>query len=195
VTAYAHHPQAWERDPVITPGTHGRADVASGTRGRWGRYNDPATLIYIDLPEGRSVGLTPNQAAVFDLIRTYANTGIRVGVRKLAAELHVAASTVYRACVRLAAWGLIAYQSNRGRNGGYMIRMREARDGLDWFRDEAKAKLRGWWKASEDRISRLRGNVASMFPGRESELYQYSYVTGRNIYGEWTAQDLQDAGL
>ena len=32
---------SWERDPVITPGAHGRADVPIGKRGRWGRYNDP----------------------------------------------------------------------------------------------------------------------------------------------------------
>jgi predicted transcriptional regulator len=195
MTAYAYHPQAWERDPVITPGAHGRADVASGKRGRWGRYNDPATLVWVDTLEGRTVGLTRNQANVYGAVKELAGTGQRVTMRALGKRLGIAGSSVYRACIRLAAYSLIAYQSNRGRLGGSVFLLRSTRDGLDWCRDAAKAALRKAWKASEDRISRLRGNVASMFPGRERELYQYSYVTGRNIYGEWTAQDMADAGL
>lgn len=201
MTAYANHPQAWERDPIITPGAHGRADVANGKRGRWGRYNDPSTLVWVTTLDGRMVALTRNQANVYGEARRLSGRAIRVTMRELADLLKVAPSTVYRAAIRLQALGLIAYQSNRGRLGGSMFILREAKDGLEWAQELAKATLRKWWKASEERISRLRRNVASCFPGRDRELYQYRYstdtdtVTGRNIYPAWTPEDFREAGL
>ncbi len=198
MTAYAYAPQTWERDPVITPGAHGRADVPSGKRGRWGRYNDPASLVWVDTIDGRTVSLTRNQANVYGAVKGIAGTGTRITMRSLGDVLRIAPSTVYRALVRLAAMGLIAYQSNRGRLGGAVFLLRANRDGLDWFRDEAKATLKRWWKASEDRISRLRLNVASLYPTTTVRLSEYSYtdiVRERNIYGPWTAEDLREAGL
>jgi predicted transcriptional regulator len=201
VADYANHAQTWERDPVITP-MGLRTEVPSGKRGRWGRYNDPASLVWVDTVFGRSVSLTRNQADIYGAMKLRAGTGIRVTMRELAAELHLAASTIWRAMIRLTALGLIVYQTNRGKYGGTMFRLAEVGDTLDWLRDEAKARLRAWWKASEDRISRLRSNVASCFPGREQELYQYrsssSSSTERNIridYPEWTPQDFREAGL
>ena len=44
----------------------------------------------------------------------------------------------------------------------------------------------------------MKSNVASLFPGRERELYQYQYSTERNIrneYPQWTPQDFREAGL
>lgn len=190
--------RAFYRDPVITPGDHGRADVANGKRGRWGRYNDPATLVWVETLDGRMVALTRNQANVYGEARRLSGRAIRVTMRELAGVLQVAPSTVYRAAVRLQALGLIAYQSNRGRLGGSMFILREAKDGLEWAQEAAKAMLRRWWKASEERISRLRGNVASCFPGRERELYEYRYSssrTERNIYPAWTPEDFREAGL
>jgi predicted transcriptional regulator len=198
VTAYAYDPRAWERDPVITPGAHGRADVASGKRGRWGRYNDPSTLVWVDTVFGRSIALTRNQADIYGAMKLRAGTGIRVTMRELAAELHLAASTIWRAMIRLTALGLIVYQTNRGKYGGTVFRLAEVGDTLDWLRDEAKAKLRAWWRASEARLARMKSNVASMFPGRERELEQYRYSTERNIktaYREWSVEDFREAGL
>ena len=74
---YTSHPLAWERDPVITPGAHGRADVASGRMGRWLRFNDPATLVWITV-DGREYALTRNQANTYDLIRRFTNSGVWV---------------------------------------------------------------------------------------------------------------------
>ena len=189
---------AFYRDPVITPGDHGRADVASGRMAKWMRFNDPSTLVWVTDPEGVMRALTRNQANLYDVVRTLSGKAMRVTMREVAAELRVAPSTVYRAAVKLQAMGFIAYQSNRGRLGGSMFILRTVKDGLDWARDAAKATVRKWWKASEERISRLRRNVASYFPGRERELYPYTeYVYGidRNKYAEWSVDDFREAGL
>ena len=201
MTAYAEHPLAWERDPVITPGAHGRADVASGPMSKWLRFNSAEDLVWVTDPEGIPRALTRKQVAVYGAVRGLAGTGTRVTMRALGDDLGTAPSTVYRAIVKLAAFGFVAYQSNRGRLGGSVFLLRSAKDGLDWVRDEARAKVRRWRLAAEARISRLRVNVASYFPGRERELYQYrnsdsnSHSTGRNIYREWTVEDFREAGL
>lgn len=190
--------RVYYRNPVIIPGDHGRADVANGKRGRWQRYNNPDSLVWVENIEGRLVALTRHQADVYGEVRRLAGTGIRVTMRSLATDLGVAASTVYRACVRLQALALIAYQSNRGRLGGSVFLLRASRDGLDWCRDAAKETLRRWYKAAEARVSRLRLNVALQHPTRERELYQYPYtvtVTERNIYHDWTPDDFREAGL
>ena len=198
VDRYMRMADARERDPIIIPGEHGRADVPNGKRGRWGRYNNSADLVWVTNLEGRLVSLTRNQTNVYGEAQRLDRTGVRVTMRALAANLGVAPSTVYRALVRLQALSLIAYQSNRGRLGGVVFLLREVGDGLDWARDEAKATLRKWWKASEDRISRLRLNVASCFPGREQELYQHRTVpvtVQSATFSEWTIQDFREAGL
>ena len=192
---YSSHPRTWERDPIITP-TGLRSEVASGKMAKWMRFNDPSTLVWVTAPDGRMVALTQTQISVYHKVRSLSGTATRVTMREIAAELHCAPSTVYRAAVKLASFGFVAYQSNRGRHGGSMFLLREAKDGLDWFQEDARAKIRRWWKASEERISRLRGNVASMFPGRERELYQYPYtvdVVGRNKYPAWTAEEIREA--
>ena len=170
VARYAAMADRRERDPIVTPGDHGRADVPNGKRGRWGRYNDPCSLVWVDTLEGRTVGLTRKQADVYGAIREIAGTGTSVTMRALGDRLGVAASTVYRAIVRLAAFGLVAYQSNRGRYGGSVFLLRSIRDGLDWCRDDAKLTIRRWWKASQDRVSRMKSNVATLYPERTREL-------------------------
>ena len=192
---YASHARTWERDPVITP-TGLRADVASGPMSKWLRFNNAADLVWVTDPEGVPRALTRKQVAVYGTIKEIAGTGNRVTMRGLSGRLDVAPSTVYRAVIKLTAMGFIAYQSNRGRLGGSVFLLRVAGDGLDWARDAAKAIVRRWWKASEERISRLRRNVASCFPGRQSELYEHRYVTstvGRNIYGPWTPEEIREA--
>ena len=117
-------------------------------------------------------------------------------MRSLADRLGVAPSTVYRAVVKLTALGLVAYQSNRGRLGGTVFLLRLVRDDLDWCRDDARAKIRRWRLAAEARISRLRANVASMFPGRERELYEYRYVVrsmGATNTPAWTVDEVREA--
>src|SRR5262245_30124276 len=197
--AYATHPLALEKDPVITPGAHGRADIASGKMSKWLRFNRAEDLIWLTAPDGRMCGLTRNQVNVYLKIRSVSGKADRQTMRAIAEELHISPSTVYRAAVKLTSLGFIAYQSNRGRNGGSMFILREAGDRLEWAQEDARAKVRRWRKAAEARISRLRANVASCFPGRERELYQYRYLstdTERNKYsfGDDVAEWLGDFG-
>jgi len=189
---------AFYRDPVITPGDHGRADVASGRMAKWLRFNDPANLIWVTAPDGRVVALTRKQIDVYKAMRSLSGTGVRVTMRALSDYLNLSPSTIWRTMIRLTALGFVAYQTNRGRHGGTLFLLRSTKDGLDWLRDEAKAKVRAWYKASEERISRLRRNVASYFPGREKELCpdtDYVYGIDRNKYAEWTVDDFREAGL
>ena len=197
MTVYATHPRAWERDPIITP-TGLRTEVPSGRMSKWLRFNSPDSLVWVMDPEGIMRALTRNQVALYGVVQRLSGKAQRVTMREVAAELHVAPSTIYRAAVKLQAMGFIAYQSNRGRLGGSMFILRSAKDGLEWAREAAKATVRKWWKASEDRISRLRRNVASCFPGREKELVpvtEYVYGIDRNIYAEWSVDDFREAGL
>ena len=193
--------RAFYRDPVIEPGAHGRADVANGPMSKWLRFNRAEDLVWVTDPEGVPRALTRKQVAVYQAIRAIAGTGTRVTMRALGNQLNAAPSTVHRGVIKLTALGLVAYQSNRGRLGGTVFLLRASRDGLDWCRDAAKAIVRKWRLAAEARISRLRGNVASYFPGREGELYEHRYSTdtatviGRNKYPEWTPEDFREAGL
>ena len=193
--------RAFYRDPVIEPGAHGRADVANGPMSKWLRFNRAEDLVWVTVPEGVPRALTSKQLAVYFVIRDIAGTGQRVTMRALGVQLGSAPSTVYRAVIKLTALGFVAYQSNRGRLGGSVFLLRSAGDGLSWCRDVARAAVRRWRLAAEARISRLRGNVASCFPGRERELYEHRYSTdtvtviGRNKYPEWTPEDFREAGL
>lgn len=187
-----------ERDPIVIPGEHGRADVASGRMSRWERFNKASDLIYVTTPEGNAVALTRKQVEVLYGVRRLAGSGVRVPMRTLARHLSVAPSTVSRAAVKLTAFGFIAYQSNRGRYGGTVFVLRRGLDGLDWCRDAAKATVRRWAKAAAERVSRLISNVAPYHPGRESELVPSTYTLERNIRkvsAEWTPDDLREAGI
>ena len=197
VTYYATQADARERDPIIIPGEHGRADVASGRMARWARFNRPEDLIWIDTPSG-TIGLTRKQLTTLQAIRRIAGTRIRVTTRHLSTLLGVAPSTVSRTSIKLASLGLIAYQTNRGRNGGTIYVLRKADDLLGWFQEAAKAKVRAWAKAQEARISRLRGNVASYLHGgngiRLEPVTTTRYRT-QHLVVEWTPEQLREVGI
>lgn len=187
-----------ERDPIIRPGEHGRADVPSGRMAKWQRFNRAEDLIWVTDSEGIPRALTRRQLSVYQSILRLAGTGVRVSMRELATHLALSPSSVSRAAVKLAAFGFIAYQSNRGRYGGTVWVLRTANDTLGWFQDAAKAKVREWAKAANRRVSRLISNVAPYHPGREQELYQYrsststSTSTERNIRNAWAWDEVED---
>lgn len=194
VTVYANLADAKERDPIIIPGEHGRAEVANGRMSKWQRFNRGA-LVLIHDAEGNERWLTPNQARVARGIARLAGTRQRTTIRHLGELLSLSPSAVSRTSVRLASFGLIAYQANRGRYGGTIYVLRQAADGLDWFRDEAKAKVRAWAKAAAARFARLISNVAT-YPYdvlRDREALVTS--TGRNIKTGWTPEELREAGI
>ena len=187
---YAH---SYERDPVISA-TGTRADVASGRMAKWQRFNRNEDLLWIDTPSG-TVALTRRQVTVMKAIYRLADTGIRVTMRGLSKHLGLSPSTISRTATKLASFGLIAYQSNRGRYGGTVWVLRQAHDTLGWFQDAAKAKVRAWRLAAERRLSRLISNVASYYPGRESELVSTHSSIGRNIKTGWDPADLRELGI
>jgi DNA-binding MarR family transcriptional regulator len=195
-TYYAMQADAQERDPIIIPGEHGRADVASGRLGKAARFHNVNDLIWLDTPDGQTIFMTRKQLDALQAIRRLADTGVRVTMRHLAELLGQAPSTVSRTAVKLAAYGFIAYQANRGRNGGTVWVLRRGADTLDWFREEAKAKVRAWAQRTKERFDRLRMNVAAIYPMRESELSRSTYSTDRNIkLRAWTPDELREAGI
>jgi DNA-binding MarR family transcriptional regulator len=195
-TYYATQADARERDPIIIPGEHGRADVASGRLGKAARFHNVNDLIWLDTPDGQTIFMTRKQLDALQAIRRLADTGVRVTMRHLAELLGQAPSTVSRTAVKLAAYGFIAYQANRGRNGGTVWVLRRGADTLDWFREEAKAKVRAWAQRTKERFDRMRMNVAAIYPKREMELSRSTYSTDRNIkLRAWTPDELREAGI
>jgi DNA-binding MarR family transcriptional regulator len=112
-------------------------------------------------------------------------------MREMAAMLHVAPSTVSRALVKLAAWGLIAYVSMRGRYAATVIVLRSVGDGRDRFRQAAKARVRRWSEAANRRVSRLWANVAPYIldgEGGSGNEYRDHYYQGITKGATLTAQ-------
>lgn len=194
VNHYASQADAKERDPYGPDGS-GRATVVNGRGFRWTRFHAASELVYVTTLDGRLVGMTPWQARVFDVARTYCDNGT-VTIRALAKELGCAPSTVSRALVKLMSWGLLGYVSGRGRYAGSLIFRMHKGDGLDRFRQAAKAKVRQWSQAAQRRLSRLEFNVAPYFleRGRERNtltdyLSNLTTVKGATLK-EWTAEDV-----
>jgi DNA-binding MarR family transcriptional regulator len=187
------------RDPVVE--YQGRATVPMG-RGfaLWQRMNADQQLIWIDDMEGRPRAVTPKQAAVLALALEMVD-GQMLTMRAMATRLGYAPSTVSRALTKLSAWGVIAYVVGRGRFAGLVIFKRVKDDGLDRFRDAARARVRRWSEAVKRRVSRLEFNVASYILDRErgvDSLYYYllsidsskSATLTAQLSSDWTAEDV-----
>lgn len=199
VKEYAARADKMERDPIGPDGV-GRAQVVNG-RGfqRWQRFHRSDTIVWIEL-DGKMIGLTPWQAKVYDLARSYVDRGT-VTMRVLAHELGCAPSTVSRALVKLMAWGLIGYLTARGRYAGSILFRMHKGDGFERFRQAAKAKVRAWSEAAQRRISRLQFNVAPyvLEEGRGYDSLT-SYVLSTSTHKDatlkpWTVQELREAGI
>ena len=189
-----------ERDPIGPDGS-GRATVCNGRGFKlWQRFNQGAELVWVESIDGRMVALTPKQAQVFDLAKALMYDPQTM--REMAKRLNVAPSTVSRALVKLAAWGLIAYVAMRGRYAAVVIVMRQVGDGRERFRQAAKAKVRQWSQAAERRISRLWANVAPYISEEGSRgsgsVYRDTYLVSTmdaTLKAPWTPEDLRDAGI
>jgi len=184
-----------DRDP--TSFDQGRATVPMG-RGfaMWRRFHFADALVSVTDDKGREWFLTPKQAAVYDLARTYIENGT-TRIRSMALELGFSPSTVSRALVKLQAIGLLAVVVGRGCYGGVIVIGRVANDGLERFREVAKAKLRAWRKAAEDRVSRLKNNVATYYPWKTIEDHGYGNVYGdvmvATLKREWAWEEIDEA--
>lgn len=192
---YASLADKMERDPYGPDGA-GRAVVVNG-RGfaRWQRFHPGETLTWVADIDGRMVALTPAQTSVLLYVRQSRSPET---MRSMGQTLRLSPSTVSRALVKLSSYGLIAYLTGRGRYAGTVIIQRIKGDGLDRFRDAAKAKVRTWKVAAERRISRLQLNVA-LYVREEKRygdsLYYYLRSLERNIEPAWTAEELREVGL
>ena len=194
---YGRMADAAERDPIVT--ATNRATVPMG-RGfaMWRRFNYAAELVSVHDDAGREWLLTPKQAKVYDLARTFMDAGT-TRMRFMAKELGMSPSSVSRALWKLQAIGLLAFIVGRGRYAGLIIVKRAANDGLERFREAAKAKLREWRKASEARVSRLIVNVASYYSWKDVEASGYGNVyvdvMGATLKKPWTPEELREAGI
>jgi len=186
-----------DRDPIVT--TTNRATVPMG-RGfaMWRRFNYAAELVSVHDDAGREWFLTPKQAKVYDLAKTFVDNGT-TRMRHMATELGMSPSTVSRALWKLQAIGLIAFIVGRGRYAGLIIVKRAANDGLERFRTAAKAKIREWRLAAERRVSRLKINVASYYSWKDVEEHGYGDVyvdvMSATLKKPWTPEELRDAGI
>jgi predicted transcriptional regulator len=200
-TYYARMADRMERNPVQGPDSNGRATVPNG-RGfdKWRRFNPTGEVIWVNDIDGVPRALTRKQADVLaDLLMTARGSGNTTS-RAVAARLKISSSTVSRAAVRLASFGLIAYLTGRGRYGGMLVVTRVAvDDGLERFRKLAKAKIRAWAKAAEERVSRLRSNAASKTTWKEIEAHhlEHHYYSSMDaaLKRPWTPEELREAGV
>ena len=195
VNVYAREADKQDRDPY-GPDGGGRATVVNG-RGfnLYKRFNPDAQYVTVTLANGKTYELTRTQANVYDLARTYID-GKATTMREMAAILGVAASTVWRALVKLTALGLIAYISARGHYGGTYLFSRGHNDGLERLEKAAKAKVHKWSEATKARFSRLVDSVAPYVHGRgRDSLTDWFLVTsskGATLGREWRSDELVD---
>jgi hypothetical protein len=109
----------------------------------WSRYRPHEERIIVKGGFGKSVSLTPTQHRVLISARTLAE-GDRVSMRVIANSIGVAGSTVSRAMLILAAFGLVAYDVTRGRYGGITVLS------TAWADLKARSK-RAWAKLADQR--------------------------------------------
>lgn len=193
-----HYARVWEerqRDPISL---HGPAAVPMSMGwAMYRRFNPHAELIAIVDEQGRDRMITRKQADVFDLARSLVDTSTTI--RAMAETLRVSPSTVSRAMVKLASYGLIGYLSGRGKYGGITIFRRSAGDGLARFTKLAKAKVAQWSEAAKRRLSRLQSNVAPYaMEERRGVDSLYYYLTSisssksATLDLPWTAEDMAE---
>ena len=198
-SVYVAQYEARQRDPVID--RINRASVANGRMNRWQRFNREQRLVYVDDAEGTPRALTPRQVQVLSLAQSMVD-GPMLTMTAMAASLGVSVSTVSRALAKLQAWGLLVYIVGKGRFAGLVI-MRYVRDRgyMDAKRKAAKARVRRWYEASQERISRLYLNVAPYVHGRGSDSLRDAILTTKymdatlTVQRSWTPEELREAGI
>lgn len=199
VKFYAHLADKSERDPFGPDGS-GRAVVVNG-RGfkAWRRFHAGEATEWVTNPQGQRYELTMNQFRVFCICRL--NYSQPLTMRALAAQLKLSPSTISRAMVKLASFGLIAYLTGRGRSAVTIVIERVKSDGLDRFRQAAKAKVWSWRLTAERRLSRLQENVAHYVHERREvsdSLTEYLYqlpITKSATIRSWTPEELREVGI
>ena len=190
------------RDHDVAVAYKGRMYQSEGATGRaFLKFKPGAKLIWITDADGVPKWLTETQSRIASLLITLCDAGPTT-IRSLAARLSVSPSTVSRAMVKLASYGLIAYVTGRGRYGGTVVIRRKANDGLDRFRKAAKAKVRAWSLALQRRILSTKFNVATYVPSTTYGVSKTVTDTDNVMVAtltpqlkEWTPDELRSAGI
>ena len=189
------------RDHDVLHAYGGRVVQSEGAFGRaWMRFNPAVQLIYVNDAEGRPRALTPKQYEVLKLaLEMITSTGLTM--RAMAHQLEVAPSTVSRALVKLQSWGIIRVIVGRGRFAGLVIFRAVKDDGMERLRDAAKARVRRWKEAAQERVSRLWINVAPYIHDKGGSSYKghYYLATSKDAtlttQRPWTPDELREAGI
>lgn len=167
---------------------------------KYRRFKPDAVAVFVEDMEGRGHWITETQARVMNLAIAMID-GEFLTMRAMAARLNVAPSTVSRALTRLAAWGLLAYIVGRGRWAGLVIIKRAKGDGLDRFRQAAKARVKRWYEGAQRRLSRLAVNVAPYITEEGVRVLGDTRSTTSNkgatltAQRKWTPEELRSVGI
>lgn len=129
------------------------------------KFYHPDSGSWLTDPDGRSRWLGPKMSRVYAILHRHAGSGQRVTMKAVAGEAMCCTSTVSRAVTKLQAFGFLAVDVRRGRNGGMLIRLRSVGDTLKAYAQAAWRKLRS-----------AARNVASTLPGREGVPMDYLEV-------------------
>lgn len=193
----AQQQRAHDASPVSS--LEGRTAVAQGRHYKgWLRFHPDAQPVRIVDAWGRERWLTPLQHRVWvAALALQDDHSERVSMSKMAASLGVAASSVYRALIRLASFGLVSYDTKRGRNGGVTFVLLTAK--------QLKTRATAAW----ERIKAEREKVATRWHSRlQRSGYDFAALNVASIVSSaqrlayysvgsvpWTADDMVEAGL
>ena len=190
----AKHERAIAATPISS--LEGRTAVAQGRHYKgWLRFHPDAQPVRIVDAWGRDRWLTPLQHRVWVAARALQDDhSERVSMSKMASSLGVAVSSVYRALIRLASFGLVSYDTKRGRNGGVTFVLLtatqlKARATAAWERIKAEREKVGQrWRARLQRSGYdfAALNVASLV----SSAQRLAYLSVGAI--PWTPDDMEE---
>jgi len=163
----------------------------------WMRYNRNRPTVRVIDAWGKERWITPTQAEVLNASRKVRGTA---SMGKIAASVGVAASTVYRALLRLSSMGLVAYDVKRGRSGGVTF-VRAIGDAIE------KRAQKAWETLKRYRLNALRSAEKRAWKRARATGYPEGAIPaliiapiehGRNDYGKawsWTPAELAALGF
>jgi len=161
------------------------------------RYNRNRPTVRVIDAWGKERWITPTQAEVLNASRKVSGTA---SMGKIAASLGVAASTVYRALLRLSSMGLVAYDVKRGRSGGVTF-VRAIGDAIE------KRAQKAWETLKRYRLNALKSAEKRAWERARATGYPEGAIPaliiapiehGRNDYGKawsWTPAELAALGF
>lgn len=101
---------------------------------------------FLTSPEGIERWFGPKAAKVYAI--AHRDAGTHTTMKAIAAEAMCCVSTVSRALTRLQAFGFLAVDVKRGRNGGITVRLRRVGDALKHYAAAAWGRIRSWIKVA-----------------------------------------------